>query len=134
MRLFLKSNKVIDTDDRIIVILACLREGIAGIYAQKKLNKLDEELETQNWEEFIKEIKTIFSNKTKTVDAKWKIKTFKQEKQNTVDFMIEFNTLAIKTNTDELYTIFLLKKNIQQHIIKMILGYLPIVASESLKE
>ena len=134
MRLFLKSNKVIDTDDRIIVILACLREGIAGIYAQKKLNKLDEELETQNWEEFIKEIKTIFSNKTKTVDAKWKIKTFKQEKQNTVDFMIEFNTLAIKTNTDELYTIFLLKKNIQQDIIKMILGYLPIVASESLKE
>ncbi len=134
MRLFLKSNKVIDTDDRIIVILACLREGIAGIYAQKKLNKLDEELETQNWEEFIKEIKTIFSNKTKTADAKWKIKTFKQEKQNTVDFMIEFNTLAIKTNTDELYTIFLLKKNIQQDIIKMILGYLPIVVSESLKE
>ena len=134
MRLFLKSNKVIDTDDRIIVILVCLREGIAGIYVQKKLNKLDEELETQNWEEFIKEIKTIFSNKTKTVDAKWKIKTFKQEKQNTVDFMIEFNTLAIKTNTDELYTIFLLKKNIQQDIIKMILGYLPIVASESLKE
>ena len=70
MRLFLKSNKVIDTDDRIIVILVCLREGIAGIYVQKKLNKLDEELETQNWEEFIKEIKTIFSNKTKTADAK----------------------------------------------------------------
>ena len=32
IRLFLKSNKIIKTDDRIMTILACLREGIAGIY------------------------------------------------------------------------------------------------------
>ena len=48
MWLFLKSNKVIETDDRITVILAHLRGGVAGIYAQKKLDKLDKELETQN--------------------------------------------------------------------------------------
>jgi len=48
--------------------------------------------------------------------------------------MIEFNTLVIKADTDELHAIFLLKKNIQQDIIKMILGYLPIVALELLKE
>jgi len=48
--------------------------------------------------------------------------------------MIEFDTLAMKADTDELYTIFLLKKNIQQDIIKMILGYLPIVVPELLKE
>jgi len=29
-----------------------------------------------------------------------------------VDFMIEFNILAMKANTDELHAIFLLKKNI----------------------
>jgi len=46
IQLYLKSNRVMETDDRIIVILACLREGIAGIYTQKKLNKLDEELGT----------------------------------------------------------------------------------------
>jgi len=46
MRLFLKSNRVMETDDRITAILACLRGGVAGIYAQKKLDKLDEELET----------------------------------------------------------------------------------------
>ena len=46
--LFLKSNRVIETDDRITVILACLREGVVRIYAQKKLNKLDEELGTQD--------------------------------------------------------------------------------------
>jgi len=101
-----------ETDNRITAILAHLRRGIAGIYTQKKLNKLDEELETQDWEEFVKEIKTMFSDKTKAADAEWKIKTFKQGKQSTGDFMIEFEALAIKTDTDELHAIFLLKKNV----------------------
>jgi len=34
IRLFLKSNRVMETDNRITVILACLRRGVAGIYAQ----------------------------------------------------------------------------------------------------
>jgi len=48
IRLFLKSNRVIETDNRITVILACLRGGVVGIYTQKKLNELDEELGTQD--------------------------------------------------------------------------------------
>ena len=72
---------------------------------------MDEELETQDWEEFIKEIKTMFSNKTKTADAEWRIESFKQGKKNTADFMIKFEALAMKTDTDELHAIFLLKKN-----------------------
>ena len=32
IRLFLKSNRVMETDNRITTILACLRGGIAGIY------------------------------------------------------------------------------------------------------
>ena len=35
-----------EIDDRITTILACLRGGVAGIYAQKKLDKLDKETET----------------------------------------------------------------------------------------
>jgi len=46
MRLFLKSNRVMETNDRITAILAHLREDIAGIYAQKKLNELDKETGT----------------------------------------------------------------------------------------
>jgi len=76
----------------------------------------------------------MFSDKMKAADVEWKIKTFKQGKRNTVDFMIEFEVLAMKADTDELYAIFLLKKNVQQDIIKMILGYPPIVALETLKE
>ena len=81
IRLFLKSNRIIETDDRITVILAYLRGGVAGIYAQRKLDELDEETGIQDWENFIKEIKTTFSDKTKAADAKWKIETFKQGKK-----------------------------------------------------
>jgi len=77
IRLFLKNNRVIETDNRITAILACLRGGVAGIYAQRKLDELDKETGTQDWEDFVQEIKTTFSNKMKTADAKWKIKTFK---------------------------------------------------------
>ena len=40
-------------NDRITVILAHLREGIVGIYVQKKLNELDEDNNIQNWDEFV---------------------------------------------------------------------------------
>ena len=59
-----------ETDDRITAILACLRGDVAEIYTQKKLNELDKELGTQDWDDFIKEIKTTFSDKTKAADAK----------------------------------------------------------------
>ena len=70
IRLFLKSNRVNKTDNRITVILVRLRGGVVGIYTQKKLDELDEKLDTPDWDNFMKEIKTIFSNKTKTVDTK----------------------------------------------------------------
>ena len=105
-----------------------------GIYAQKKLNELDEDNDTQDWDEFVKELKTTFSNKSKVADAEWKIETFKQGKQNTADFIIEFEALVMKADTDELHAIFLLKKNIQQNIIKTILGYPPMAMPEILKE
>jgi len=117
-----------------MAILACLRGDIAEIYAQKKLDELDKELEIQDWDDFVKEIKMIFSNKTRAADAKWRIESFKKGKKNMADFMIEFDILAIKADTDKLHAIFLLKKNIQQDIIKTILGYLPIAAQESLNK
>jgi len=81
-----------------------------GIYAQKKLDELNEELGTQDWDDFVKELKTTFSDKSKAADAKWKIETFKQGKRNMADFIIEFEALAMKADTDELHAIFLLKK------------------------
>ena len=70
IQLFLKSNRVTGIDNRITTILACLRRSVAGIYAQKKLNELNKEIDTPNWKEFIRELKTIFSNKSKVADIK----------------------------------------------------------------
>ena len=105
-----------------------------GIYVQKKLNELDKDNDTQNWDDFVKELKTTFSDKSKAVDAEWKIKMFKQGKQNTADFIIKFEALAMKADTDELHAIFLLKKNARQDIIKIILGYPSMAMPETLKE
>ena len=112
IRLFLKSNRVIETDNRIMTILTCLRGDIAEIYAQQKLNELDKELRTQDQEDFVKEIKTMFSDKTKVADTKQKIEIFKQGKQNTANFIIEFKALAMKADIDKLHVIFLLKRNV----------------------
>jgi len=51
-----------------------------------------------------------------------------------MDFMIEFKTLVIKAETDNMHTSILLKKNVKSNIIKTILEYLPIVAPETFKE
>ena len=48
--------------------------------------------------------------------------------------MIKFEALAIKVETNNMHTIFLLKKNIRTDIIKIILGYQLIVVLETLKE
>ena len=133
IRLFLKSNIVTETNDRITAILARLGGGVVGIYVQKKLDEIDKK-DIQNWEDFIWEIKNTFSDKTKAADAEWKIETFKQGRKNMADFLIKFDTLATKADMDELHMIYLLKKNVRQDIIKTILGYLPIAMSKSLKE
>ncbi len=48
--------------------------------------------------------------------------------------MIEFEALAIKTKTNDMHAIFLLKKNVWTDIIKTILGYPPMAVSETLKK
>jgi len=93
-------------------VLAQLREGVAGIYVQKKIDELENTEDTQDWEEFVKEIKTVFSNKSKVADAEWKIEMFRQGKKHIADFMIEFKALVMKAETDDMHVIFLLKKNI----------------------
>ncbi len=64
----------------------------------------------------------------------WKIETFQQGKKHIADFMIEFEALAIKTKTNDIHAIFLLKKNVQADIIKTILGYPLMAAPDTLKE
>ena len=110
--LFLKSNRVVAANNKITVVLVRLRGDVVEIYAQKKIDELEDTEDTQNWEDFVKEIKIVFSDKSKAVDTKQKIETFQQDKKHIADFIIKFEVLAIKAETDDLHTIFLLKKNI----------------------
>ena len=69
IQLFLKSNRVIATDNKITVILAQLRRSVAGIYAQKKINQIEEENKVQDQNNFVIEIKTVFGDKSQTADT-----------------------------------------------------------------
>jgi len=69
IHLFLKSNRVVAADERITAVLARLRGDVAEIYTQKKINELENTEDTQSWKEFVEEIKTVFSNKSKVADA-----------------------------------------------------------------
>jgi len=57
-------------DNKITAVLAQLRGSIAEIDAQKKINELEDDEDTQDWKEFIKEIKIAFNDKSKTANAK----------------------------------------------------------------
>ena len=76
IQLFLKSNRVVATDNKITAVLAWLKGGVVGIYTQKKINELENIGNTQDWKEFIKEIKTACSDKSKAANAEWKIEIF----------------------------------------------------------
>ena len=95
---------------------------------------MEEEEDSQDWDEFVREIKTVFRNKSKVVDAKWKIESFRQGKKHIADFMIEFEALSMKAETDNMHAIFLLKKNFRMDIIKTILEYPPITVPETFKK
>ena len=56
IRLFFKSNRVTEMDNRMITILAQLRENIVDIYTKKKLDQLEEETDTQDWNEFVRKL------------------------------------------------------------------------------
>ena len=113
IQLFLKSNRVIATDNKITAILAQLRGSVLGIYAQKKINQIEEKNKVQDQNNFV--IEEIYSGLHDKVQS-----------------------IGHKTETHDIYiyiySIFLLKKNVRSNIIKTILGYLPIVTPETFKK
>ena len=38
---------------------------------------MEDDEDIQSWDEFVKKLKTMFSDKSKAVDAEWKIEIFK---------------------------------------------------------
>jgi len=76
MKLYLRANKVIDANEKIIVVLGRFQGGTAEAFAQQKLNKIDREDNTPSCNAFEAELQLVYSNKTKEADAEWYIKIF----------------------------------------------------------
>jgi len=100
MKLYLRVNKVTDTDKKIIAVLDRFRGGTAGAFAQQKLDKIDGGDNTPSWDAFEAELQLVYSNKTKKANAEWYTETFIQGKKHITDFLIEFMALASKAQTD----------------------------------
>jgi len=134
MKLYLRANKVTDTNEKIITVLGRFQEGTAEAFAQQKLNKIDRGDNTPSWDAFKAELQLVYSDKTKEANIEWHIKTFTQGKKHIVDFLIKFMALASKAQTNNQHAIFLLKKNVNREIIRAIMAYLPTQASKSLEQ
>jgi len=134
MKLYLRANKVINTNEKIIAILERFHRGTARAFAQQKLNKIKQDDNTPSWDAFKAKLQLVYSNKTKEANAKWHIKTFTQNRKYIADFLIEFMALASKAQIDDQHAIFLLKKNINQEIIRAIIAYPPTQAPKSLEQ
>ncbi|EKM73789.1 hypothetical protein AGABI1DRAFT_96082 [Agaricus bisporus var. burnettii JB137-S8] len=84
MTLFLKYNKVTDTDQKIIATIVRLKRQIPSYFAEVWTEKIASEI-TYTWDTFEEEIKTSFGKGNKKDIAKEKIESLKQGKKITMD-------------------------------------------------
>src|SRR5262249_55618993 len=108
---YLKYHKIQEADRKIITIISRLRGGMAGAFAQTWADKLESDDDDQDWEEFRKLFKRTFSDEGRKTNAEHQIEEFKQGKRATADFLIEFEVLKTRAETDNAHAIFLLKKH-----------------------
>ncbi|EKM73196.1 hypothetical protein AGABI1DRAFT_135377, partial [Agaricus bisporus var. burnettii JB137-S8] len=92
MTLFLKYNKVTDTDQKIIATIVRLKGQIPSYFAEVWTEKIASEI-TYTWDTFEEEIKTSFGKGNEKDIAEEKIESLKQGKKNTMDFLVEFTAL-----------------------------------------
>ncbi|EKM73653.1 hypothetical protein AGABI1DRAFT_134336 [Agaricus bisporus var. burnettii JB137-S8] len=110
MTLFLKYNKVTDTDQKIIATIVRLKGPIPSYFAEVWTEKIASEI-TYTWDTFEEEIKTSFGKGNEKDIAEEKIESLKQGKKNTMDFLVEFTALMYKAKIDDQHAIFLLKRH-----------------------
>ncbi len=125
MKLYLRFNKITAAEDKAIAVLSRLRDGTAGPFAAMKLKQIEENEDTIDWDMFAQEFERTFSDDALKVKAEWQIEKLRQGNKNTADFLIEFEVLKNRADTDDYHAMFLLKKNVRQDIIHTIMGYPP---------
>ncbi|XP_006455379.1 hypothetical protein AGABI2DRAFT_121298 [Agaricus bisporus var. bisporus H97] len=122
MTLFLKYNKVTDTDQKIIATIVRLKGPVPSCFADIWTEKIATNF-TYTWDTFEEELKTSFGKGNEKDIAEERIESLKQGNRNTMDFLVEFTALMYKAKIDDQHAIFLLKRHTRHDIIKTILGY-----------
>ncbi|KAF7773493.1 transcriptional regulator family: Zinc finger, CCHC-type [Agaricus bisporus var. burnettii] len=122
MTLFLKYNKVTDTDQKIIATIVRLKGPVPSCFADIWTEKIATNF-TYTWDTFEEELKTSFGKGNEKDIAEERIESLKQGNRNTMDFLVKFTALMYKAKIDDQHAIFLLKRHTRHDIIKTILGY-----------
>jgi hypothetical protein len=125
IQLFLNFHKIKKAHDRVIATVARMKGGTAGYFANKWTDKVTSGDDTIDWDLFKKKLTTSFQDRLKKEAVEWKIEKYQQKSDHIADFLIKFDALKTKAQTDDAHAIFLLKKNAQPDIIRTILGYPP---------
>jgi hypothetical protein len=122
---YIRANNITSDDAKISIALSRMRGRIAGAYAEMKLEELDDDEDTYDWDDLKADLKKNFMEEGGEGKAQWQIEEFRQGKQNIADFMVLFESLKKQADIDDKHAIFLLKKNTHRDVIKTILGYPP---------
>ena len=64
MKLYLRANKVTNTNKKIIPVLGKFQEETVGAFAQQKLDKLDRGDDTPSWNAFEVELQLVYVRAT----------------------------------------------------------------------
>ncbi|XP_006458360.1 hypothetical protein AGABI2DRAFT_115378 [Agaricus bisporus var. bisporus H97] len=92
MTLFLKYNKVTDTDQKIIATIVRLKGPVPSCFANIWTEKIATNF-TYTWDTFEEELKTSFGKGNEKDIAEERIESLKQGNKNTMDFLVEFTAL-----------------------------------------
>src|SRR5258708_6787287 len=123
MMLYLIHNRVDDPEQRVTATLSRMGGTLGEFFAMKWTDKMRDSDDTIVWDQFKKDINTLFTDGNMRERMEWKIEEFKQGNQNTADFILKFEVMKKKSKTDDIHAMFLLKKHVRKDIIKTILGY-----------
>lgn len=78
-----------------------------------------------DWDGFFADLKKTFGDGDTQEKVEWKIESYKQGKQNTMEFMVMFEALKRQSKISDEHARFLLKRNTRPDIIHTIMAYPP---------
>jgi hypothetical protein len=100
-----------------------MKGGTLGYFTDKWADKVASADYTIDWSTFEINLTKSFKDGIGQEIAEWRIEKYQQKSEHIANFLIKFDILKTKAETNDAHAIFLLKKNAHLDIIKTILRY-----------